>query len=139
MLSPEDPKAAKRLSTDSATATPRASLSSVAQTITARTPSPTRFLGPKQPTTDSPRPSAESSSRPTSPSSLNPNAAPIRPAISRSKSPKPPKPTPAEAEYLRRILADVSTPGPAEPFIHSIQRPSASSPSSEPRNKPSVT
>ena len=38
------------------------------------------------------------------------NAAPKFPTIQRSKSPKPPKPTPAETEYLRRILADVSFP-----------------------------
>ncbi|TEB31837.1 peptidase C19, ubiquitin carboxyl-terminal hydrolase 2 [Coprinellus micaceus] len=114
MLSPEDPKA-KRLSTDSS-ATPRASLSGIAQVVSGRTPSPdTRLLGPKQFLTESPRPSAEAT-RPISPSSLNPDAVPIRPTITRSKSPKPPKPTPGEAEYLRKILADVSTPGPGNPL-----------------------
>ncbi|PPQ87672.1 hypothetical protein CVT25_011439 [Psilocybe cyanescens] len=39
-----------------------------------------------------------------------PSAAPsMFPHVQRSKSPKPPKPTSAEAEYLRKILADVST------------------------------
>jgi hypothetical protein len=38
------------------------------------------------------------------------NTAPKFPTIQRSRSPKPPKPSPAETEYLRRILADVSFP-----------------------------
>ncbi|KAF8801090.1 cysteine proteinase [Phlegmacium glaucopus] len=38
--------------------------------------------------------------------------------VQRSRSPKPPKPTPAEGEYLRKILADVvsSSPGLNSPF-----------------------
>ena len=38
------------------------------------------------------------------------NAASKFPTIQRSRSPKPPKPSPAETEYLRKILADVSFP-----------------------------
>lgn len=41
----------------------------------------------------------------------------IFPHVHRSKSPKPPKPTAAETEYLRKILADISTsPASANPF-----------------------
>ncbi|KAF8180367.1 hypothetical protein BJ912DRAFT_855172 [Pholiota molesta] len=67
----------------------------------------------------SPRPS---SSQPLS-NLLNFNAsstfspASIFPTVQRSKSPKPPKSSPAEVEYLRKILADVSTaPTSSNPF-----------------------
>ncbi len=41
----------------------------------------------------------------------------IFPGVQRSKSPKPPKPSAAQTEYLRKILADVSTsPSIANPF-----------------------
>ncbi|KIM42391.1 hypothetical protein M413DRAFT_70760 [Hebeloma cylindrosporum] len=41
----------------------------------------------------------------------------IFPHVHRSKSPKPPKPSAAETEYLRKILADISTsPASANPF-----------------------
>ncbi|KJA16648.1 hypothetical protein HYPSUDRAFT_47129 [Hypholoma sublateritium FD-334 SS-4] len=41
----------------------------------------------------------------------------IFPGVQRSKSPKPPKPNAAQTEYLRKILADVSTsPSIANPF-----------------------
>ena len=67
----------------------------------------------------------------------------IFPHVHRSKSPKPPKPSAAETEYLRKILADISTsPASANPFaifkpplIHSHSSSHAltgSSPSSTP-------
>ncbi|KAF6747153.1 hypothetical protein DFP72DRAFT_920668 [Ephemerocybe angulata] len=94
---PADDSKSKRLSVDSAS-TPRPSLSSVLQAVSGRTPSPDR----------------RHSTIAASPSSLHPNPIPSGP--SRSKSPKPPKATPAEAEYLRRILADVTPGGPSNPL-----------------------
>ncbi|KAJ2919019.1 hypothetical protein MD484_g1447, partial [Candolleomyces efflorescens] len=108
----------KRVSTDSPT--PRASFSNAVSILTGRSPSPS----PKAPAfTDSPRPSIDPSITPT-PSAANVNAATgstastshasspsliPTPSAPRSKSPKPPKASAAEAEYLRKILADVST------------------------------
>ncbi|KAF5318881.1 hypothetical protein D9619_010720 [Psilocybe cf. subviscida] len=57
--------------------------------------------------------------RPLKSSHLNPDSAAVASSssaeIPRSKSPKPPKPSVAEAEYLRKILADVAV-APGNPF-----------------------
>ena len=59
------------------------------------------------------RPSTPSASSSTTPLSLFPNVLPQRsksPKPIKSKPQKPPKPSAAEAEYLRRILADIGSP-----------------------------
>ncbi|KAJ2930968.1 hypothetical protein H1R20_g6120, partial [Candolleomyces eurysporus] len=97
----EDPKS-KRMSADS---TPRASFSTAVSILTGRAPSPSS----KAPAfTDSPRPSIDPQSTPTPSNAASPSLHPT-PSAPRSKSPKPPKSSAAEAEYLRKILADVST------------------------------
>ncbi|KDR72622.1 hypothetical protein GALMADRAFT_252776 [Galerina marginata CBS 339.88] len=60
------------------------------------------------------------------------------PHVQRSKSPKPPKPSAAETEYLRKILADVSTSAPSNnpfaifkpPLLHSHSHPAVPTPTS---------
>lgn len=110
---PADDSKSKRLSVDSVS-TPRPSLSSVLQAVSGRTPSPDRRLPPVSEPPQVPPDISRSVPAAASSSSLHPNPIPSGP--SRSKSPKPPKATPAEAEYLRRILADVTPGGPSNPL-----------------------
>lgn len=70
----------------------------------------------------------------------------IFPHVHRSKSPKPPKPSAAETEYLRKILADISTSPPStNPFAifkpplkhsHSSYHPRASPTGDSPSSRP---
>jgi len=80
--------------------------------IRATTEAPISLLSKPLP----PRPPTQNSDRAPSPqppsshitSHISPAVPSLFPTVQRSKSPKPPKPSSAEAEYLRKILADVN-------------------------------
>ncbi|KAJ7206507.1 hypothetical protein GGX14DRAFT_367173 [Mycena pura] len=98
-------------STAAASETPRSSMSEQAPEIRV-----SRVSMESGATTPKSRPTTPSLSSVRGPSITVAAPQPVVPTlttVSRSKSPKPPKPTAAETEYLRQILADVTTGGDA--------------------------
>ncbi|GLB39187.1 putative peptidase C19 [Lyophyllum shimeji] len=92
--------------------TPRSSASEAA-----RGPSPSRFMS--SPLTNGHDPTLSPrtpSPRPTTPPRPRHSFATQRPHVQRGKSPKPPKPSPAELNYLREILADITPTSSSNPF-----------------------